>query len=284
MTTYRLRYNQIKQQPGISGMFSALERGFQKFQVDFYLVGAVAKDIWLTGIHKIAAGRITRDFDFAVFINQEKIFAELRNYFIQTEGFAAVKDNDFVLIWKDKTQVDLLPFSHISQKNENLNALSLRPVNIRLEGFAEVYENGLPELDLEGEHHFKFCTLPGIVLLKLIAWDDRPEKRQDDIKDISDILTHFFSIYDQEIWKQHNDLFDGSDMALIDIAARVMGREISKIARRNPRLFSRVDEILCTAAGEARNSRIAAIMARHIKNTIEENVLLLQQVRLGLNE
>ena len=28
---------------------------------------------------------------------------------------------------------------------------------------------------------FKFYTLPGIVILKLLAWDDRPEKRRDDI-------------------------------------------------------------------------------------------------------
>jgi predicted nucleotidyltransferase len=61
-----------------------------------------------------------------------------------------------------------------------------------LQGFTEIYEEGLPELNLEGEHQFKFYTLPGIVLLKMIAFDDRLEHRRDDIKDISDILNHFF--------------------------------------------------------------------------------------------
>jgi predicted nucleotidyltransferase len=40
---------------------------------------------------------------------------------------------------------------------------------------------------------------PGIVLLMLIAWKDRPELRRDYILDISDILHQFFHMYDKEI-------------------------------------------------------------------------------------
>ena len=72
-------------------------------------------------------------------------------------------------------------------------------------------------MDLEGKHQFKFCTLPGIVILKLLAWDDRPEKRQGDILDISDILQNYFSMHDQEIWNNHFDLFTGIEQTIFSI-------------------------------------------------------------------
>ena len=53
MNTYKINYNQLRQQPEISGMLTALERGLAKFKVDFYLVGAVARDVWMNAINKI---------------------------------------------------------------------------------------------------------------------------------------------------------------------------------------------------------------------------------------
>ena len=57
MNTYKLNYNQLRQQPEISEMLSALERGLTKYKVDFYLVGAVARDVWMGGINKIKVWR-----------------------------------------------------------------------------------------------------------------------------------------------------------------------------------------------------------------------------------
>ena len=84
--------------------------------------------------------------------------------------------------------------------------------------------------------------------IKLIAWDDRPEVRREDIIDISDILRHFFNIHfnihDKVIWEEHNDLFIDEDDNLPQIVARVIGREMSRIIRRNERIFNRIKTIL----------------------------------------
>lgn len=50
MNTYKINYNQLRQQPEISEMLTALERGLAKFKVNFYLVGAVARDVWMNAI------------------------------------------------------------------------------------------------------------------------------------------------------------------------------------------------------------------------------------------
>jgi predicted nucleotidyltransferase len=284
MPTYKINYNQLSQQPGITEMLYALQRGLEKFGIDFYLVGAVARNVWMTGINNIAPRRTTGDIDFAVLINDNGVYEALKTYLIITEGFQPYKGNEYVLIWKENLEVDLLPFGAIDDGATKFTSNGLGLTSISLQGFTEIYNDGLPTLDLEGKHQFKFCTLPGIVLLKLIAWDDRPESRRDDIKDISDILNHFFDMNDNEIFENHHDLFEKEEASLKHIAARVMGREMSKIAKKNELLFSRIVGILDSNTLVSQNSEMAKIMVEYYDNTIDDNVQLLKHLRQGFSE
>jgi len=284
MHAYKINYEQLRQQPEITELLSALERGFERFGIDFYLVGAVARDVWMSGINNIAPRRTTGDIDFAVLINVKETYEALKAYLTEQEEFQPIKENAFVLLWKNRFEVDLLPFGAIEGEDSQVIFSGSGLTTINLQGFAEVYEEGLPELNLEGKHQFKFCTLPGIVLLKLIAWDDRPEVRRDDIKDISDILNHFFYMYDEVIWENHSDLFGDGDADLKHIAARVMGREMRKIAKRNEKLFTRINGILEANTSDLANSKMAAIMIEYFDNTVADNVQLLQQLKRGLLE
>ena len=117
MNSYKINYEHVRQLPTITEMLSALERGFNKFGIDFYLVGAVARDVWMSGINKIAPRRTTGDIDFAVLINDKGIYEALKTFLVETEGFHPFKGNPLVLIWKDKTIVDLLPFGAIEDEN-----------------------------------------------------------------------------------------------------------------------------------------------------------------------
>lgn len=284
MNFYKINFEQLRQDPQISEMLSALERGLDKFGIDFYLVGALARDVWMRGIHKITPRRTTKDVNFAVFINDKGVYEALKEYLIGKEEFVSSKENAFVLLWKDCNQVDLLPFGAIEDEDGKVETQGLGYTSILVPGFKEVYDNGLPMLELENQHRFKFCTLPGIVLLKLIAWEDRPEVRRDDIKDVSDILKHFFNMYDNEIWDNHNDLFENESSNLLHIAARVMGREIGQIAKQNPKILVRIEGILHANIVDVRSSKIGALMVEYFKNTVEENVALLVEVKQGLLE
>jgi predicted nucleotidyltransferase len=284
MPIYKIRFEQLRQQPGLLDMLSALERGFQQFAIDFYLVGAVARDVWMQGIHKLTAGRTTKDIDFAVLINDKGVYEALKEYLIKEEGFQPYSGNAFVLLWKNGMQVDLLPFGGIEDEEGRVTVEGTGFTSVHVPGFSEVYEEGLPELELNEVHRFKFCTLPGIVVLKLIAWHDRPEARRSDIKDISNILHHFFDMYDNEIFDNHYDLFEGEKTDLKHIAATVMGREMKKIAQRNEKLYDRIQEILHINTTNLVDSPIGLIMTEHFNNTVEENIILLQHLRRGFTE
>ena len=91
-------------------------------------------------------------------------------------------------------------------------------------------------------------------------------------------------MYDNEIWQHHSDLFTDENIELKHIAARVMGREMNKIAKRNDTLFDRIYKILEVNTTNIANSKMAIIMIEYFENTLKENVLLLNHLKLGYNE
>jgi predicted nucleotidyltransferase len=91
MSIYKISFKQLQQQPHISEMLTALEDGLNKYGIDFYLVGAVARDVWMTAINDISPSRVTGDIDFAVFINDKNTYADLREYLINIKGFIPYK-------------------------------------------------------------------------------------------------------------------------------------------------------------------------------------------------
>ena len=264
-------------------MLNALERGLEKYGLDFYLVGAVARDVWMRGIHNLPPRRTTGDIDLAVLINDKGVYEALKKYLVAEEKFQATRENAFVLIWNNRLQVDLLPFGAIEDAEGRVTVQGTGYTTVDVPGFKEIYQQGLPEVSFRETRNFKVCTLPGIVILKLLAWHDRPEARRDDIKDISDILHHFFDMYDEDIWNNHSELFN-NEADLKWIAARVMGREIKKVTLQNEKLHQRIMEIFNSNTANAADSKIAAIMVEYFNNTAADNVLLLQQVKTGLEE
>ncbi len=267
-------------------MLEALERGFKKFEIDFYLIGAVARDVWMRAINDLSPRRATRDIDFAILINNNGVYEALKDYLIEQEGFRAYQNNAFVLLWPGNLQVDLMPFGSI-EKEDKIKVEGTGLTTLHVPGFKEVYEAGLPEIELEDNQRFKFCTVPGIVLLKLLAWYDRPEVRSSDIQDISDMLLHYFDMFADDIYENHYDLFGEENKAadyLLHIAAQALGREIGKIARKNPPLVVQILTIFEENTRVIAKSPIADLMAGFFNNSVENNIALLLKVKRGIEE
>ena len=280
MKSWKVSIEQLRLDPATYELLDVLQKGFQHFGIDYYLVGAISRNAWMNGLHRIVPRRTTTDIDFAVLINDKGRFEELMSHLIKNENFVGSKENAFVLIWKNGYQVDLLPFGAIEDEDRKVSIIGTGFTSVDVPGFLEIYEGELPEIDINN-HRLKCCSLPGIVLLKLIAWDDRPELRSGDIIDIADILKYFFDMYTDEIYENHHDLFQYDEMELIDIAAIVLGREIKKIACRNKELENRLLHILNGNTESYATSRIAILMTSYFDNTAEDNYKLLIRIKHG---
>lgn len=277
----KVPFNKIREDADYKDLLLSLERGFGKFCINYYLVGATARDVWMRGVHEVPPKRATSDLDFAVMLKDSDIFAELKDYLIKVEGFVPSKENAFVLIWKDKTQVDLIPFGELEQEGiVTVKGTGFTSMNV--EGFKEVYEQATEEIQTE-DQQFMVCTLAGLVILKLIAWDDRPEMREDDIGDISEIIKNYFHFNSEAIFEHHNDLFTG-DNDLDEIASQYLGREIGTIISGNPKLTERIIGILEDGLTNSNSNKLDESLARKLDRTIDFSRSIISHILAGIIE
>jgi predicted nucleotidyltransferase len=227
-------------------VFDALEEAFRKLDIDYYLIGAIARDIWYARGKKNF--RKTKDVDFAVLVGNKAAYEEVRQFLKDHKNFQDTKGNAFVMLTPAGVQVDILPFGEI-EIDDGVSLEGAGLTNIKVNGFMEVYKSGTEEVSMLTGHVFKVATLPAIVLLKLIAFDDRPEKRLKDARDIANIINLYFDLQADLIYTEHSDVFLTSEeelnkVSLQEIAAMVIGREIKKVIDKNDFLFQRLKRIL----------------------------------------
>jgi predicted nucleotidyltransferase len=242
--------NKIRQAE-LKPVFDALEEAFNKLSIDFYLIGAIARDIWYAKGNAVSTG--TRDVDFAVFIANQEDYNLLKTYLVKQKNFVESKTNAFVFISPEGLVIDILPFGEI-EIDDSLHITGEGLTSIRANGFKEVFESGTERLELETGHAFEVATLPSIVLLKLISYDDRPEQRLKDPGDIASIIQNYFDLQSDNIYENHTDLFDNADFTLQKAGARIIGREIKTIIESNTVLKRRITDILISHINQAEES------------------------------
>jgi len=278
---HKITFNQLRQ-GNLGELFAVLETELVAEGIDFYLIGAIARDIWLTALHDIEPGRITRDLDLAVLLADEIQYQHLRERLIGTGKFVARRDNAYTLIFEDGRPVDLLPFGALSME-QSVSVAGQGLTTIRVDGFQEVYQAGTESVEIDNQL-FQVCTLAGIVLLKLIAYDDRPEHRSKDIIDISAILRNYFDIVEDDIYENHNDLFSDDEFDITLTAARVLGRQMAPIVALSNALRQRIDQIIDRQISLDEQSPVAELLARDSRWSITYALNVLQQVKNGLSE
>lgn len=230
-----LRQDQLKE------LFLILEEVFSNLEIEFYVFGAVARDTWYAKEDR--ASRTTRDIDFALYVFSGEQYQKALDILVADYGFKFIKNVPFRLTTPFGYTVDLIPFGEISIDDRVLPDPSWdRPVFVN--GFEEIFKKATVPVEVQDEPiQYKVATLAAIVLLKLIAFDDRPEHRTQDPQDIADIIEAFFDIENEVIYEEHNDLFE-RDLELHEYAAIVIGREIKKIFTENEGLKERIHHIL----------------------------------------
>lgn len=76
-----LRINFEEMRSGeMKSTFEGLERAFKRFNIDYYLIGAFARDMWLNHLKYLPERRATLDIDFSIYINNHAQFEVLKTY------------------------------------------------------------------------------------------------------------------------------------------------------------------------------------------------------------
>lgn len=202
-----------------------ITRACTQAQNMFFIAGATAREILLTHVHGRNTGRHTRDIDIAVFIDDWEQFTKLKKIMLQN-GATEVPGNAHRLYW-DGVELDIIPFGGIASENEVAWPPD-RDVIMSVDGFTDAWENSVL-ISIPGCGDIRFCSLPGLLLLKLFAWRDRGDRNNKDATDIYKILTEYTVVEESRLYD--NDEWGNSvDWEPERLGALLAGHDVATIA------------------------------------------------------
>ena len=237
-----------------SVLFDSIATVCEDLSIPFFIVGAFARDIVMQHIYKISSTRKTKDVDIAVMVGNWNDYESIKKRLIHEYNFKQ-GDKTHELISNTGVYIDLIPFGEIEENHKIAWPPKFR-FRMNMIGYEEVYQSAIPIL-LDGKYPLRVASLEGLVLLKLIAWNDR--KRNAGSKHINDlmfIIDEYFLINIEEIVEKYRDLVDESDKEIDDtlIAAEALGRNISLLIKDSIELKMNLLSILEKALSNTDNS------------------------------
>jgi predicted nucleotidyltransferase len=214
--------------------------------IDFFIVGAIARDIRLSANPQMKPLRQTKDVDIALLVADESQFYQVKDALLGTGLFTAHATEAIKLFYKESIELDLLPFGEIENHARETRLHKPRPFVMDMPGFSEIMPH-VEEFEINGLSSFKVCTLEGLVLLKLIANDDNPSRIKD-ITDIQHIVSVYFELCMEDVFSNYADVAELYDTSINNymhlVAARIIGRKINFLLQNSKDLHKRILSIL----------------------------------------
>lgn len=262
--------------PYFKESFDTIDEVMQELQTPYYLVGvsAIALELLKQGIKP---SRGTKDIDFAVMISSLKEYERISNE-LEKRGFKKVAAPWTFYSETFKVAIDLLPFGEI-EENFTVN-FNERYTDLHVLGFREVMQEAV-QVKIE-DKIANIPPLPGMVILKLIAWSDRPEERENDLSDILKIIQHFYDLLWNEIVEIHYDTLDKDPFDQLIIAAEVLGRKSKIYLQKSEVISKRILQVLESNLQEPTKSAIAKEWARKLERDLEYAFSLLDSFYKGI--
>jgi predicted nucleotidyltransferase len=247
----------------INRAITTVQSIFDELEIDAYLIGARARDIWFLPKR---SPRVTKDIDWVIAHSNEDLFKELKKILIEREKYTETT-NPLRLKNPEGIDVDLIPFDY--------------PDTPHFIGLHEIFERGVEKNTFSNGTQYRLATLPSIVFLKFIAWDNRPENRRKDIEDIVFIIQNY-DIYSTDILDNHYELYTELDSKYI--GARVIGRKINYILGDSIIFKEQIIKIIEQQIALATKSKIVQLFWNEEGNTEEFGIQILHELLIGIKE
>jgi predicted nucleotidyltransferase len=157
--------------------------------IDYFIVGALARDLILLHVYGKDTGRATRDVDIGIAINDWQKLAQLRANLVESGHFVAQAKVAHRLYYLSPASglgipLDLLPFGALEGANATIAWPPDWAIVMNESGFSQAYATRL-SLQAANGLRLPVAALPALAVLKLLAWQDR---HLQSAKDASDFL------------------------------------------------------------------------------------------------
>lgn len=247
--------------------------------IDYFAVGAFARDVsMLARGHTSLSERKTKDVDLAVMVGSLEEYEKLKELISALPDFERDEKEPYRFVFQNAYVVDFLPFGEIANEKGQVDLLAKNAFTLDMPGF-ELVQPFAETVETEEGLTLNVSSLSGIVLLKLLAWQDKPERAKD-IQDIAYILKNFMQLHLEEIGGE--GLFDlyAEETKLFDqlVSARYVGRQMGAMLQANAELRIRVQQLL---KEESKRSGMARLMYQEY---VEDNQRIITALLDGMND
>ena len=213
----------------LAQVVGSLQRVAQPMDVDFFLMGAAARDVMLRHVHNIEPGRQTKDVDFAVMVPDWDAFAALRAALIESGDFSERPGPATQrLRHQSGLPLDIVPFGGVERADRTIAWPPDQSTVFDCFGAREAF-NATVSVLLPLAVTVRVASIPALALLKVTAWQDR--KHSHPGRDAEDLLLYLRSYMDcdniDRAARDHGDLFMAEDYDHEATGARLLGRDIA---------------------------------------------------------
>lgn len=161
----------------------------------YFIVGATARDILMTHVHGIDAGRATRDIDCAIAVESWALFESIKLALIRTGMFQPSLNQAHRLYFRpdefnEAFPLDLIPFGAVEAPG---NVIAWPPdlnVLMSVAGYAEALRTAIPVEVGEGIV-VNVVSIPALAALKLLAWQERGLEDDKDAQDFYFLIANY---------------------------------------------------------------------------------------------
>lgn len=115
MNTFRISYDALPVD-GLREVLIQVSEACVQHNIDFFIVGANARNIWYASHSENPSG--TKDIDFGIYVANEDKYNLLRRTLIDTYDYIPSTTNALCLLTSDGKQIDLMPFGDIEKDGQ----------------------------------------------------------------------------------------------------------------------------------------------------------------------
>jgi len=229
--------------PLLKDLLKELSDFFNSLNINYYVIGATARDIIMSNLHDLVPDRKTVDLDIAIAISDWSQFQVIEEKLPEREGFEKNKNLKQRFVYKDIYTVDIVPFGEVAKDDGNIYWPPDETIAMSVWGFPEM-ANATISVEIDGEFTVKIASLPGLFLLKLIAWKDRHLSGTKDAYDMALLLSNYLDINTERAVEDHYDLYEAEEFNKVIAGAQLMAKDIKLLLCGNNETLKYLLEIL----------------------------------------
>ncbi len=251
----------------------------------YFVAGAMARDIVLTHVFGIDAGRATRDVDFAVALEAWDQFKIVKEKLIATGQFNPAEKAMHRLYYRTKGgntgyPLDILPFGGVEQLP---NVIAWPPdmkIIMNVIGYKDALAAAIVVM-VEPDLTVPVASLPGLTLLKLFAWHDRQAETSKDAQDFVMLLRGYHMAGNQDrLYGAELAVLESVDYDFDTASPRLLGMDVRQIASN-----AALEQVAALLKNRVHRDRLITHMAIELRSAddrIADAEKLLEQFEIGL--